>query len=269
MPTPIPAPGFYGTDITNSFNNPGIVSAQHHSIFVNEPPAHWGDPLTFLSDLDQSRFIHVVDQYAGATADNRYTLGTSYLASLTLPANHTFQRSDIIALLHAAAALSGDGFGHIYHVFLPQGADVCMRPGFCYSPDDPANFAFCALHNAVTFTDAVGEVIFTLEPYQNIIGCSSPPRGTPNGPTADSTYTSLSHEVFETISDPEVIGWLNRASGEEMADLCDRYFVKPDGIAYTDAINSRLNGYRYRIQAEYSNQVHACVYPAAGGEGDK
>ena len=267
-PPPVPLPGFYNTDVSNPASGPVIVSAQHHPIYVNQPVSHWGDPATFLADLGKSQFIHLLDQYVGNYADGRYTVGTSFFTANPIPASdHTLRRQDILALVHAAASQSGSGLGHLYHVFLPQGVDVCMAPGFCYSPDVPDQWAFCALHSSATFSD-LGLVIFSLQPYQNVFGCSVPPHGTPNGQTADSTNNSLSHEVFEAVTDP-IVGrsWTVRqgqiASGEEMADLCTLFAFGPDGNVYANPGNAKLNGRHYTLQAEYSNLVHGCLYPAA------
>ncbi len=271
----IAAPGFYGTDVGNASGGPTIVSAQHHPIYVNGPATHWGDPAAFLADLGDSEFIHLVDQYVGAISDHRYTMGSSFFTTYPIPPeDHTLHRSDIAAILHAAAAQGGSGYGHIYHVFLPQGVDVCypLSANFCYSPDVPASFAFCALHQSLTFSDSVGHVIYTLEPYQNVAGCAVPPQGTPNGQTADSTDNSLSHETFEAISDPDVDAWVGisgPAQGQEIADLCTYSSYGPDGNLYSTAPNVKLHHHWYSVQAVYSNQIHACVYGNRGEEGGR
>lgn len=110
--------------------------------------------------------------------------------------------------MHAVASKEGSGYGHIYHVFLPPGQDECFsHPSkVCYSPDDPKTFVFCAYHSSVQFKD-IGHVLYSVEPFQDVPGCSVRP-GTPNGQLADSTNNSLSHELFETISDPDGNTWI-------------------------------------------------------------
>jgi hypothetical protein len=66
-------------------------------------------------------------------------------------------------------------------------------------------FAFCAYHSSVQFKD-IGHVLYGVEPFQDVPGCSVRP-GTPNGQLVDSTNNSLSHELFETISDPDGTAW--------------------------------------------------------------
>jgi hypothetical protein len=54
-----------------------------HNIYINQPPSAWGDPVRFLNDLNHSSFIHITDQYVGVDFNDRYPLGTSFLAFVT------------------------------------------------------------------------------------------------------------------------------------------------------------------------------------------
>jgi len=69
----------------------------------------------------------------------------------------------------------------------------------------------------------IGHVLYSVEPFQNVEGCSSRP-GTPDGQLADSTNNVLSHETFETIPDPDGTAWLNILDngvfGQEIGDEC-------------------------------------------------
>jgi hypothetical protein len=275
----IQKPGFYPADVSNPGHNPAVVTTKHHPIYVDNVPSHWGNVSGFLNDLGKSGFIHLLDQYVGSTADNRYTLGTSFIApSYPIPANHTLTVLDVAILVHAAASVSGNGLGNFYHVFLPKGVDFCFPPPApgalpeCYSPDNPNTFVFCAFHADILFGDAVGHVIFSLEPYQNVDGCNLPPSGTANNQLVDSTDNVLSHEVFEGLSDPYGISWWVQnytfANGNEIGDLCIRFaFFKQFNNFYWLYGNVDLNDHRYTVQPEYSNQFHGCAYtPAFGPE---
>jgi len=262
----VPPPGFYPDDVTNPGNQPTVVQGKHHPIYLNMNPSHWGDPGGFLTDLGKSDFIHVVDQYVGSSANNRYTLGTSFTATITVPP-HPLLDSDLYGLLHGAAKLSGSGLDHIYHVFLPKGVDECLDAATCYSPDNASTFLFCAYHGYVTFADKVGTVLYTVEPYQDVPGCQARP-GTPNGQVADSTDDTLSHEVFETISDPGLDAWYVQnftfSYGNEIGDLCTRAALFPGNQIYSFYGIVNLNDHPYSIQPEYSNQFHGCSYVPAG-----
>lgn len=245
-----------------------VPSMQHHAIYMNPNgrctiASCWGDPEGFLSDLGQSDFMHVVDQYTGGTGP--YTVSNTHFTLNYHPNAAPFTDADMLAIVHAAAALAGQaGYGNEYHVFLPPGQDECFNLGYkvCYSPDDPKTFFFCAYHGSADFSD-IGHVLYSVEPFQDALGCNSRP-GTPNGQLADSTNNVLSHEVFETITDPDGTAWWNGLNngifGEEIGDECSFLFYNNQGqITAFDPSNVTLNGKPYVTQPEYNNAQHACT----------
>jgi len=254
VPAP-PLPAFYPQDMFKVVSTGATIqSAKSHAIFVNCAKTCWGDPTTFLTNLGNSNFIHLLDQYTGSTANGRYTLGTAVSVTQTIFAGTsgvpTLSENDILTIVHAAAKTNGAGLGHIYHVFLPNGVDTCMDEGPCYSPDNFSTFVFCAYHFTVHFSD-IGNVYYTVEPFQNVIGCRIPASPTPpNGQLADSTNNNLSHELFETITDPDInTGFrATNTSFGELADVCV-------GVVAVFG----LNGHNYEIQLEYSDTYHACA----------
>ncbi len=253
-------PAFFPSDVSKVVpTGKTIVNTAHHSIFVNCATASscWGTPNNFLNNLNKSNFLHLADQYTGSTTAGRYTIGTAFNATVTifpgLSGVPTLGENDILALIHSAASQSGVGYAHLYHIFLPKGVDHCMDGGPCYSPDNPSAFAFCAYHAKTTFLD-IGTVYYTVEPFQNVAGCAIPAiPAPPNSVLIDSTASTLSHEVFEAITDPDLnTGFraLNSAPvfGQEIADLCQGPLaVFP------------INGKNYEVQLEYSNTFHACA----------
>src|SRR5262249_10562768 len=148
----------------------------------------------------------------------QFTVGTGVPIHMQLhPQPLTDQ--EVLAIVHAVASATGQtGYGHIYHVFLPPGTDECFDSSFttCYSPDRPNVFFFCAYHSSATFSD-VGHVLYTVEPFQNVPGCNVAP-GSPNGQLVDSQASVLSHELFETITDPDGDGWWNTESNDLLGD---------------------------------------------------
>lgn len=248
----VPAPGYYPVDLSNPGNGAVVLTAKSHPVYVNCAASCWGNPLTFLDHLDDSNFIHITDQYIGSTANDRYKEGTS--SSITYPVFTALTDNDILQIAHSAAKTHGTGYGHIYHIFLPKGVDVCFTgTAVCYSPDNPATFVFCAYHGSVTFND-IGHVLFSVEPFQDVPGCSLAPPS-PNGSLIDSTSSTLAHELIETITDPDGTAWISQSSlaafGQEIGDLC----VNPFGNEST----SVLDGTPYEIQLMYSNKFHACA----------
>lgn len=229
------------------FGGTVVTSALSHDVYVNCAASCWGSPQEFLDNLNDSTFVHVVDQYVHATTNYRYRFGLNYSATVKLASN-TISENQIIGIVHQAALRIGGGYHNIYHVFLPQGLDTCIDgTSQCYSPDNPANWTFCAYHSSVDFTDRAGHVLYTVEPYQNVFGCSV--TGGPNSTLVDSTDSTLSHEYLETITDPDPnSGWFNSNFDDEVADECASYDD-------TDV----LYFHKYKIQEEYSNKVHGCT----------
>ncbi len=246
---------------------PVVDAAESHAIYLLPNgkcpiPQCWGDPEKFLKDLSNSRFIHLVDQYIGLAANERYTRGNRAKLSYAPPAT-PFTDNDMLAVVHAVASLTGQtGYGHIYHIFLPPGQDECFDSTFsvCYSPDNPNSYVFCAYHGSVDFSD-IGHVLYSVEPYQNVPGCQVRP-GTPNGQLIDSTNSTLSHELFETITDPDIDAWRNLNSNAlflaEIGDECG-FITFAGQNAYFDPDVYSIREKLYATQPEYSNSAHGCA----------
>ena len=262
---------------SNRIQNPGDLSnnggalvghAQSHAIYVLNPAVHctnsgcWGDPEGFLRDLAGSDFIHITDQYVGRQDDKRYTVGSNATVRFTLP-SVPLTDNNMLAVVHAVASRTGrTGYNHIYHVFLPPGTDECFDSTFtqCYSPDNPNSFVFCAYHGSADFQD-LGHVLYSVEPYQNVAGCNQAP-GSPNGQLADSTNDTLSHELFETITDPDGDAWWNTTNlalfGNEIGDECVFLLLTPTAVYGNPAVFT-IGEKRYSVQTEYNNSRHACT----------
>jgi hypothetical protein len=216
----------------------------------------WGSagltPANFLSDLAGSRMVHLADQYfspqsfggfphlGGAGAFTVSELSTSLSFS-----GHTATIDDVLSIVFAAYVHTGNagGYTNIYHVFLPSGTDMCYQPGVCYSPDNFNTFVFCAFHASVDFGPGQ-HALFSVEPYQAVPGCQTPKQTR----VIDATASTLSHEFFETISDPDGDGWWNDLTGEEIGDLCTAF-----------ENSERMGSNTYVLQSEYSNAFHACA----------
>jgi hypothetical protein len=252
-----------------------VVSMESHAIFLHPNggctiAGCWGNPVGFLGDYGKSDMIHIVDQYTGSTANNRYTVAEEATNISYKPHKKPLTDADMRAIVHAVVVSNAEdhhhqtGYGHEYHVFLPPGQDECFDSTFtqCYSPNNPQIFVFCAYHSSMDFTD-IGHVLYSVEPYQNVPGCNVR-AGTPNGKLVDSTNDVLSHELTETITDPDGTAWINVLDnglfGQEIGDECS--FIELNAsfvpIAF-DPSNVTLNGNKYAIQPEYNNAAHACT----------
>jgi hypothetical protein len=256
------APGGVGLS-TQSVDEPGgkltfhggatVASALSHDVYVNcaHPASCWGEPAEFLANLGLSTFIHVTDQYIGSFSNMRYLVGAAASMHYANPAG-TLYDADMLQIVHHVAKSKGTGYGHMYHVFLPQGTDECFFAGGpCYSPDNPSTFVFCAYHSSVDFGD-IGHVLYSVEPYQEVPGCGDDIHSAPPHTLTESTGTVLSHETFETITDPDGTAWFN-SQGFEIGDLCFR-----------QRGNVNLHGDTYLIQPEFSDAANPpngdCVF---------
>jgi len=266
-----------------------IPQAQVHNIYINCTAACWGNPAVFETNLFSSDFIHIVDQYVGSEANGRYSLGVSLQITYPVKSQSSFPNllndTDIDAILHAAALKLGSGYNHVFNVFVPKGVDYCggYSPPYtsCFSPDNNSTWTFCALHGYSAFADIPNAVYGTLEPYQDVFSTpyngvptpfyacdvgqrfpySSDTTPTPNGVLVDSAANFVSHELFETITDPDGSEWQAQdgyflyTSGVEIGDVCEfnspRHF-----LVFTPFY---ISGHLYEIQPEYSNKYHACV----------
>ena len=214
-----------------------------YNVYVDSNPSDFGNVSLFQNSLSLSNMVHITDQYVHASTNNRYP--DKMNISLGYPAFTTLGTNDLLAILHHVAQAQGTGYGKMYNVFLPNGLDFCETgTTLCSASATSPNPAFCAFHGSVTFAD-IGHVLFSLEPFQDTNFCAI------NGQTQnDATYSTLSHETFETITDPDpASGWydFNVGVNGEIGDLC----------AYLDQ-SVALNGHTYNIQREYSNNEHAC-----------
>ena len=262
LPSP-PANSFYYPDDMEKVASTGktITSAASHPIYINcaTPATCWGSPATLLQHLGASNMIHLVDQYTGSTANNRYTVGASVNATMTIYAGTTgvptLGENDILGVVHAAAKNIGTGYSHIYHVFIPKGVDTCMDEGLCYSPDNPNTFQFCGYHFTVKFADLASPVYYTVEPFQGPMAAPAQnfctiPFATVNGALVDSTATVLLHETFETITDPDINTGYRAVNSDfgEVGDVCEGFLFQVT-----------LNAKAYDVQSIYSDHYEACA----------
>lgn len=235
----------------SNHGGPHLAAAQNHDVFINTSAATVGNPQTFQANFSSSTFVHVLDQYVGSTANNRYPVNATLLAANISLFSSLISQNELFTVLHTAVATTHlSGTGHIYNLFLRPGLDTCFDFGTCYSPDQPSQFAFCAYHGSITFSD-VGHVIFTVIPFQHTPGCGDdlPGLTSPNAVPIDDTAATLSHEESESITDPDSNGWFNDQFGFEVGDNCG-------GLRATE----NLSGHSFLIQPEYSNAVGACFF---------
>ncbi len=117
----------------------------------------------------------------------------------------------------------------------------------------PKGANYCAWHSAGPCGGTTVQVIYQPNPA-GVLGCSTGvyPH---NNAQADSTANTLSHEIFEAVTDPLGTAWYDK-NGEEIGDKCAWTFTPyTTGANYTNIVG----GQNYYIQREWSNLASGCV----------
>jgi hypothetical protein len=257
--TPFDVLYYGGAVIGGALQHPLLVNTNYNNCLVTPSSSTtcWGKPGLTASDISASEYLRsVLVQYTNLSQANRYPRGDQGFLNVSVLAprpgvqNPVMGESDILLMVYNAAVQFGFGYGHIYHVFLPPNIDTCIDlTSACYSPDNSRSFVFCGYHSSVVVGGQ--KMIYTVEPYQDVRGCgfTGGVNTTSNGDDlVDSTANTLTHELFEVITDPDPgNGWIN-PSGYEIGDLCEGYFT---------TVN--MNGSAYTVQSMWSNALRLCT----------
>ena len=171
--------------------------------------------------------------------------------------------SEVVNLL-SAHSLPSD-LANLYIIFLPKGVESCFtsfdgaqRGGCSINPNFPSN-SYCGYHS---WSGSGNPPIYSPMPfpiYNSAVGytCSSeynPGLESPNGQLdADVELGTLSHEMNESITDPEGNAWRDKRSGE-IGDECSYIYGSGFGGAPGAQYNQTINGAHYFIQEEFSNE---------------
>jgi hypothetical protein len=174
-------------------------------------------------------------------------------------------------ILRALRDNSGWQAGHTneFFVFTAAGVEECQSGG---NQADGCTFSdiqhsFCAYHSEFTAPAVTGDstTIYAYMPSAaNANGrCSFPSDFTgPNHDNiADATLDSVSHEQFESVSDPDASsGWFDDSSSlkreGEVGDKCVQSYG-PLNASNGDIV---LGGHSYFLQEEWSNLVNRCAF---------
>src|SRR5262249_50758584 len=99
------------------------------------------------------------------------------------------------------------------------------------------------------FVNGDSEYLYANMPYtSSTSGCTVPTA--PNDYDADSTINVTSHELMETVSDPDLGGWYDvDDNGGEIGDKCAWQF----GATDAQGADVTISGHPYIVQKEWSN----------------
>lgn len=140
------------------------------------------------------------------------------------------------------------GLSNIYFLFTPAHIESCLDSSHC------SNTAYCAFHTDAT--PVAGEFLWANFPYiAGNAGCDKGQR--PNGASADSVLSAVSHEQKETITDPQLNAWFDNF-GFESSDKCNFEFGTVTGTPGAQ-FNQTIAGRNYLIQQDWSNKDYTAT----------
>jgi hypothetical protein len=256
-----------------------------------------------LASGRNSNVFSVAKEYYGNNGQIRYQirLGFPILDSNPLPAdgcqvastdttgiyadnsgyNACLDDNQIQAETNRVTAARGlpHNLSHIFVMYLPKHVESCFFAGSTTAAANECTInyqpsaAYCAYHNY-----AASNAVYANMPYPIYLSKTGFTCGTdvnfpgviesPNGnPDADTEISPTSHEISESITDPDTVtGWYD-SSGFENGDECAYIFGQTQGTAGR-LYNQVINGFHFLTQEEFSNRDFAitgggCVQSAS------
>jgi hypothetical protein len=114
----------------------------------------------------------------------------------------------------------------LYFIYLPPGVVSTMDGGSSWT-------VYCGYHDHIE-----EQIYYSVQPFIDCPGCEF----------GDGIFDALtkvsSHELCEIITDPALNGWFDRATGDEIGDICNGNVTSLGGFV---------------IQGEWSNNQNACT----------
>lgn len=211
-------------------------------------------------------FVNYEDSFGGSVVDP-----TPYPTSGTCPtysglhgASYTACLTDADIREEAEGVVEGEGWptglGAAYYVVLPPQVGSCFEA----SGSSPCfDKQFCAYHGFSPALELVYANISYAPGDPSACGVGEYPNGHTNG-NADDTFSSVSHEANESITDPiPPTGYVD-SEGLENGDECRNTPFEEDygpalGGSSGTLFNESINGDHYYLQQEWSNDIGDCV----------
>jgi hypothetical protein len=222
----------------------------------------------YFTDVAGTSFYRLITQYwdfAGPISD-KVTVGGTYLDTTPYPTDgstvHPLTDGDINAAI--ARARNANNWvadtEHLYMIFTGYNVQSCYDTHGTDCSFD-AKRQYCGYHSYFFSTAGTPFVYAYMPVVQDCLNDllrEQARYGSPNqDPIADAVLTVVSHEHFESVTDPLIKGWYDNIADEgEIADKCAANFglVEPSGGNVTLA-----NGHSYLLQAEWSNLTQKCA----------
>lgn len=223
----------------------------------------------YLNDVGGSALYGLLTQYWDYRGSvlNSVTLGGTYVDTTAYP--HAGTRADPISSDNIENEITQDihtnkwpvDGEHEVFVFTGYNVESCAY----YTGGRDCSFGdngkhYCAYHSDFPIDAGSGDAIYAYLPV--LSDCVQldelSTSGSPNHDIiADSTINSMSHEHFESVTDPYGKGWYDSdPSSGEIGDKCEYRF----GTVRADGSNVTLeHGHTYLLQEEWSDRAGGCA----------
>ena len=227
---------------------------------------------SFFNNLSGSSYFGILSQYPGVcgvpTATQNCFGGISAKTIVdTIPYGHSGDLSDPLTdqnirdelnrlIADPTNQLAGfDPLSTEFFVYIAAHIQIC-------TPSDGCSFhlnnfdigGWCAYHS---FS---GSFVYAVLPQDDSlgIGCHMGISNSPHGRIPDREIVATSHELFESVSDPQLNAWVN-PDASEIGDNCNQNTGPKAG----DGSNVTLNNNPFVVQEIWSNDDDACVLAAS------
>lgn len=201
----------------------------------------------FVNGLSGSAYQNINTTYLDSTGQHvANSLSVAGQVSVSSSGTYATSLSDAAIktlVANNCAALGNCAANAIYAVLTSQ--DVTASSGFCTS--------YCGWHTHGAINGKDVKYAFVGNPARCIASCGAQSASSPNGnPGADAMVSILTHEISETLSDPDLNAWYDTA-GNENADKCAWKFGTTSTAANGSKYNVVLGGKQWLVQQNWSN----------------
>jgi hypothetical protein len=219
----------------------------------------------FLTDVG-GNYYNILSQYYdndGGTTHNirpvthfggAYTDTTAYPhdGSTSHPVTDGDVQQEVQRAFNAHPEWQAPGLNTLYHVVLGEGIEFCEDNDKSYCTYSTGTHGIGAYHSSFSVDGT--DVVYANDGNDAGRSCFGESTS-PNDYDADGDVSTMSHEMFEAITDPLGSAWRTPSSrpdygGQEIGDLCAYQY----GTTATDGTNLVMNGHKYQVQEEWSNQ---------------
>jgi hypothetical protein len=278
-------------NLSNPGSNPVMHNVRAHLIYwlpsgthfevggnATSDTAYEGLLQRFVTDIGSTPLFQMLSQYTDSTgAPTSVALGGTYLYTTAYPngkgtTSNPLRDSDIQGAITSILNSSGGpgwtaSTDDIFFVYTGANVQSCLSSdsSLCtFSatlPDGGTNSRYGAYHSDYTLNGA--SVIYANMPAAASIGYYANAAAYPNDPNADPTVTAMSHELFESITDPLLNAWRGPSGGcDEIGDKCNLNMGPAVNFDGSNLITP--NGDRYVVQEEWSNAQATALGASSG-----